>query len=438
MSISKLIAGITLGGGKCCGCTACLQRCPRHCITLSEDSEGFLYPRVDGSVCTECGLCEKVCPVLHPQEKATPLSIFAAKNRNERERMDSSSGGVFLPLAREVVKRGGVVFGAVYDEAWEVHHVAAGSLEEVYPMMGSKYVQSRIGDTYREAELLLKQGREVMFVGSPCQIAGLRAYLRHREYPNLLAVDFVCHGVPSPGVWRRYLAETYAGYDPKAKMPPKAAAGENSVLLSSLNAKSPIGDIKFRDKAESGWGKYRFVVRRKSASKADQNTVLSSDIHRDNPFMRGFLADIYLRPSCYACRAKGGAAHSDITIGDFWGINAVAPEFNDDKGVGVVLVNTPKGSACFQCLDLDTLPSTMEVVHRSNGSYAHSVRMHPKRSLFYSLISQGRTVEQAVAVCLHVPVYRRALSKGKRGVKKVIKMVLGDAGVKAVKKVLGK
>ncbi len=154
--------------------------------------------------------------------------------------------------------------------------------------------------------------------------------------------------------------------------------------------------------------------------------------------MRGFLADIYLRPSCYACRAKGGASRSDITIGDFWGIDAVAPEFNDDKGVGVVLVNTPKGSAHFHGLDLDTLPSTMEVVHRSNGSYAHSVRMHPKRSLFFSLTSQGRTVEQAVAVCLHVSLWRRALAKGKRGMRKIIRAVLGDAGVKAVKKAMGK
>ena len=145
--------------------------------------------------------------------------------------------------------------------------------------------------------------------------------------------------------------------------------------------------------------------------------------------MRGFLADIYLRPSCYACRAKGGAAHSDITIGDFWGIDAVAPEFNDDKGVGVVLVNTPKGSACFHGLDLDTLPSTMQVVHRSNGSYAHSVRMHPKRSLFFSLASQGRTVEQAVAICLQVPLYRRMIRMAKR----IVRAVLGDKGMRAVK-----
>ena len=176
--------------------------------------------------------------------------------------MGSSSGGVFLPLAREVIDKGGVVFGAVYDEFWEVHHVSAETIEEVYPMMGSKYVQSRIENTYHEAEAFLKQGREVIFVGSPCQIAGLHGFLRHKEYPNLLTVDFVCHGVPSPGVWRQYLAESYGGYSAKnISQPPLAAAGKNTVLYSSLNAKSPIGDIKFRDKTESGWKKYRFVVR---------------------------------------------------------------------------------------------------------------------------------------------------------------------------------
>ena len=424
MSISKLIGGFAIGGGKCCGCTSCLQRCPKHCISLSEDSEGFLYPKVDESVCTECGLCEKVCPVLSPQDKITPLSVLAAKNRNEQERMDSSSGGVFLPLARNVIEKGGVVFGAVYDEAWEVHHVYTETIEGVYPMMGSKYLQSRIENTYREAEQFLKQGREVMFVGSPCQIAGLQGYLRHKEYPNLLAVDFLCHGVPSPGVWRRYLAETYSGEEAREQSRRQATAGKNSVLYSSLNAKSPIGDIKFRDKAESGWKKFRFVVRRKSASKADQNTVLSSAIHRDNAYMRGFLSDIYLRPSCYACKCKNGASHSDLTIADFWGIHLVAPDFDDDKGVGLVLVNTPKGSDCFSRLDMDTLPSTLQVAHQYNGGFNEHTKAHPKRARFFSLIAVGRTVEQAVASCLHVPLWRRVLSKGKRGVKKVIKMVL--------------
>ena len=220
----------------CCGCSACVQRCPKHCISLHEDDEGFLYPLVNEATCIDCGLCEKVCPILNPQEKIHPQEVLAVKNTNDEERMNSSSGGVFLPLAREVIKQGGVVFGAVYDEQWEVHHVYAERIEDVYPMMGSKYLQSRIENTYKEAETFLKQGREVLFVGSPCQIAGLRTFLRNKEYPNLLAVDFLCHGVPSPGVWRRYLAETYGEYDAKEQSRRQATAGKNTVLSS---VKSP-------------------------------------------------------------------------------------------------------------------------------------------------------------------------------------------------------
>ena len=423
MSIKKLTVESV---GLCCGCSACVQRCPKQCITMNEDSEGFLYPKVDENLCTECGLCEAACPVLSPRDKISPLSVLGAKNLSESERMDSSSGGVFMPLAREVILRGGVVFGAVYDEAWEVHHVYTETLEGLLPMMGSKYLQSRIENTYREAEAFLGQGREVMFVGTPCQIAGLHGYLRHKDYPNLLSVDLICHGVPAPGVWRRYLAETYGGYEEKQN-PPLAAAGKNTVLLSSLNVKSPIGDIKFRDKTESGWKKYRFVVRRKSASKADKNSVLSSDIFYNNTYMRGFLSDIYLRPSCHACGCKGGASHSDLTIADFWGIQLIAPDFDDDKGVGLVLINTKKGSDHFGRLDMDTLPSTIEVVHRYNPAFSSSAKAHPKREKFFLLLQQGKSVEQAVNICLHVPLYKRIISKGKRGVKKLVKLLVPGA-----------
>lgn len=215
----------------CCGCSACVQRCPKQCIRLEEDTEGFLYPKVDEETCIKCGLCEKVCPILNQADKLPVQEVLAVKNPDDEERMNSSSGGVFLPLAREVINQGGVVFGAVYDESWEVRHVYAEKIEDVYPMMGSKYLQSKIENSFKDAERFLKQGREVLFVGSPCQIAGLRTYLRNKQYPNLLAVDFLCHGVPSPGVWRRYLAETYSGGSLKEKCRLQAAAGKNTVLL---------------------------------------------------------------------------------------------------------------------------------------------------------------------------------------------------------------
>lgn len=422
----------------CCGCSACVQRCPKQCIRLEEDTEGFLYPQVDEETCIKCGLCEKVCPILHQADKLPVQEVLAVKNPDEKERMNSSSGGVFLPLAREVINKGGVVFGAVYDESWEVHHVYAEKIEDIYPMMGSKYLQSRIETAYRDAERFLKQGREVMFVGSPCQIAGLRTFLRNKEYPNLLAVDFLCHGVPSPGVWRRYLAETYGGYNAKEQSRLQATAGKNSVLLSSLNATSPIGDIKFRDKRESGWKKYRFVVRQKSASKADQNTVLSSDIHYMNPFMQGFLSDIYLRPSCYACKCKNGVNHSDMTIADFWGINQSAPEFDDDKGVGLVLLNTEKGEEYFSRLPMDMMPSNLEKAHYYNGGFNEHTKAHPKRDQFFFLIENGKSIKAAVDICLRLPFKQRVVRLVKRIVKNVVKTILPASSVQAIKKAVKK
>lgn len=418
----------------CCGCSACVQRCPKQCIRLEEDTEGFLYPQVDEKTCIKCGLCEKVCPILNQADKLSVLEVLAVKNPNDEERMNSSSGGVFLPLAREVINQGGVVFGAVYDESWEVHHVYAEKIEDVYPMMGSKYLQSKIGNSFKDAERFLKQGREVLFVGSPCQIAGLRTYLRNKQYSNLLAVDFLCHGVPSPGVWRRYLAETYGGYDAKEQSRLQATAGKNSVLLSSLNATSPIGDIKFRDKRESGWKKFRFVVRQKSASKADQNTVLSSDIHYDNPFMRGFLSDIYLRPSCYACKCKNGVNHSDMTIADFWGINQIAPEFDDDKGVGLVLLNTKKGEEYFSRLPMDMMPSNLEKAHYYNGGFNEHTKAHPKRDQFFFLIENGKSIKAAVDICLRLPYKQRVVRVVKKIVKKIVKTILPASSVQVIKK----
>ena len=244
----------------CCGCSACVQRCPKQCISLTEDEEGFLYPYVNEESCVECGLCEKICPILNPQEETFPLQVIAAKNTNTEERLGSSSGGLFLPLAKSIINEGGIVFGADYDSNWEVHHVGVENISGLYALMMSKYLQSRIENTYKEAEKFLKCGRKVMFVGTPCQIAGLHGFLRHKVYPNLLTIDVVCHGAPSPGVWRQYLAETYSEGE-FVKNRHQAAAGKNTVFYQSLNAKSPIGDIKFRDKTMSGWKKFRFVVR---------------------------------------------------------------------------------------------------------------------------------------------------------------------------------
>lgn len=377
----------------CCGCSACVQRCPKQCISLTEDEEGFLYPYVNEESCVECGLCEKICPILNPQEETFPLQVIAAKNTNTEERLGSSSGGLFLPLAKSIINEGGIVFGADYDSNWEVHHVGVENISGLYALMMSKYLQSRIENTYKEAEKFLKCGRKVMFVGTPCQIAGLHGFLRHKVYPNLLTIDVVCHGAPSPGVWRQYLAETYS---------------EEEFIKSRLKAA------------------------------AGKNTVLSSDIHYDNVYMKGFLSNLYLRPSCHDCKCKDGKHHSDISLGDFWGIDKFNPSFDDDKGVSLVLINTPKGKEFLQKVKMEKWESSYALVSRANGGFSPYAWLNPKRSLFFKLIWQGATVRQAVAICLHIPLYRRVIRKAKMLTKGAVKQVLGDAGVKAVKKALGK
>ena len=204
-------------------------------------------------------------------------------------------------------------------------------------------------------------------------------------------------------------------------------------MLSSLNATSPIGDIKFRDKRESGWKKFRFVVLKKSASKADQNTVLSSDIHYDNPFMQGFLSDIYLRPSCYECKCKNGVNHSDLTIGDYWAARVTDQDFDDDKGVGLVLVNTSKGKEYFDKLNMMVRKSDIDKANLCNGGFNEHTHAHPKRALFFALIYQGKTIKDAVDICLKISLFSRVKNKTKRLVKEVVKQVLGDKGVKVVK-----
>lgn len=185
----------------CCGCNACVQKCPRQCIEQFEDAEGFVYPRVDKARCIGCGLCEKVCPVIDQNPESKPLQVLAGWNGNEEIRMQSSSGGVFTLLAEQIIGRGGVVFGARFNENWEVVHGYTESMDGLAAFRGSKYVQSRIGEAFRQAGAFLQQGREVLFTGTPCQIAGLHRFLG-KEYGNLFTIDIVCHGVPSPGVWK--------------------------------------------------------------------------------------------------------------------------------------------------------------------------------------------------------------------------------------------
>lgn len=400
----------------CCGCAACVQRCPKQCITLHEDHEGFLYPKVDTEACIDCTLCEKVCPILNEGDKRKPLKVYAAINKDEKIRLESSSGGIFTLLAEQTIGEGGVVFGARFDENWQVRLDYTETIGGIAAFRGSKYVQSRTENTYQQTESFLKEGRKVLFTGTPCQIAGLKKYL-HKEYDNLLAVDFVCHGVPSPKVWRRYLQKLLA------------SKGEKNTVSFSPNPSSisegyaPIAGISFRNKA-LGWKKYSFVLRRnltEATAEGEANSVSFSDMHRENLYMRLFLSDVILRPSCYQCHCKEGKSGADITIADFWGIGNISPEMDDDKGTSLIILQTEKGKQIFSTLDIVKKKQTYEEASRSNQGLKSVCKPHPKREKFFAGMDNAKDWGRFCNGILRKPLQVRLKNRLKGIIKSIVR-----------------
>ncbi|MCQ2123220.1 MAG: Coenzyme F420 hydrogenase/dehydrogenase, beta subunit C-terminal domain [Fibrobacter sp.] len=346
----------------CSGCQACEQKCPKHCISMIRDEEGFLYPQVDSDKCVMCGLCDKTCPIQNPYEEKKPLNIFACSNNNEQVRMSSSSGGIFSLLSEKILSEQGVVFGAKYDENWQVIIDYIEKVEDLHLLQGSKYVQSRTGNSFSACESFLKENRKVLFSGTPCQIAGLKHYLK-KDYENLWTCEVVCHGSPSPKVWGEYIKETFG-------------------------TSNSINKISFRDKS-NGWDRFRFSVTYETNGK---KKIVSSD-HSQNPYMKAFLSDMILRPSCYECSAKNGRSASDISLGDFWGITDIVPEFSDDKGTSMMVINSNHG---FNLIDWDKITykevEIAKAIPLCKGMKS-GIKVNPKRQVFFSAFSsnQGET-----------------------------------------------
>ena len=375
-----------LDKSQCCGCTACVSICPKQCITMREDEEGFLYPVVDSSHCIDCNLCKKVCPELYPKEMREPLHVYAAKHKNEQVRLASSSGGIFTLLAEKIIDEGGVVFGVRFNNNWDVVHDYTETMEGLAVFRGSKYVQSYMGDCYLKAKSFLEQGRKVMFTGTPCQIAGLKNFLR-KDYDNLLTVDVVCHGVPSPKVWQVYLDEI------------ARKGGKNSVLSHPIVEKTEINHIDFRSKS-IGWKKFSFALTlSKATADGEKNTVLLSSIFTENPYMNAFLSNLSLRPSCYDCPAKAGKSGSDITIADFWGIEDVLPEFDDDKGISLVLSYSEKGGRWLAGLDCECIEVDYRSAQRMNPLISSSVSKPINRAFFFRQLMRKKNIRLALEDC---------------------------------------
>ena len=401
----------------CCGCNACMQRCPKQCITMQADNEGFLYPIVDTAQCTDCGQCEKVCPVINQNEPRRPLKVYAAYNKNEETRMQSSSGGIFTLLAEETIKKGGVVFGVKFNKDWMPEFGYTETIEGIAPFRGSKYVQAIVGNAYKQADEFLKTGRKVLFTGTPCQIAGLKLYLR-KEYENLLAVDIICHGVPSPKVWNMYLEETCS------KLLTTMPDGKNSVGSANGGTyKSCIEAISFRSKI-TGWKKFSFLLKLNFSNCDGKNTGVFAETLDKNAFMRAFLSDTILRPSCYACPTKQGKSHSDITIADFWGIDNIDPAFDDDKGCGVVFLNSAKGKELYSRINTVSKEKQFDEATCCNPAYYRSCTPHPNRKKFFNGLEKTKNLSAYIFRMQQPSFARRAKNKIKRIIKAALRIIV--------------
>ena len=323
----------------CVGCSACVERCPVQCISFERDEQGFRYPGVDSSRCINCSLCERVCPVINAASEREPIEVYGAFNNNQSVVEMSSSGGIFFALAKKMIERGGVVFGARFDKDFNVVHSYAETIEVLKAFQGSKYLQSDIGESFRQVEESLKQGRPVLFTGTPCQIAALRLFLRKDYGDLLLKVDVICHGVPSPLVWKNYVSE-------------------------KISSNPNIRTISFRDK-RAGWKNYGFSY------EVDVNgtTEKHFELMRDNIYMQTFLRDLTLRPSCFACPAKGGRSGSDLTLGDFWRVESLEPDIASESGTSLVVIHTQTGNNAFKSINsLVKLKTTYQNALKSNPS----------------------------------------------------------------------
>lgn len=354
---------------QCCGCGACMQTCERKAISMKEDEEGFLYPVIDEELCINCGKCVLKCQINKSKKfinQKDERVMYAAYNRDWNVRSKSSSGGVFFSLARNVLQKGGVVFGAAFDSNYEVEHIGIEDECELKKLLGSKYVQSNVKYTYKEVKKQIENGKEVLYAGTPCQISGLRSFLDIEDLNKVTLVSVICHGVCSPMVWRKYLSLKKGQYD-----------------------KEKITGISFRDK-KNGWRNFELDI-----TLGDRHY---SQSHKRDIYMKGFLQNLYLRPSCYECKAKQNLDYSDVIIGDFWGIEKTYPEMDDDKGVSCVILNSRKGKKIWDNVKVEFVITevTYESIIEENVALTESPSIHANRSAFFKDLRKEGLVEKSI------------------------------------------
>ena len=361
----------------CTGCRACEQLCAHHAISMAPDKEGFMTACIDEDKCVDCGLCRKRCPQNQLVEKSSPQLSMAVRDKDDAELKASASGGAFAAVAKVILAHGGMVVGAAYNDDLTVSHIVVESAEDLPLLQSSKYVQSNTEATYRQVKEVLKQGREVLYSGTPCQIGGLKSFLR-RDYDQLYTMDLICHGVASPKLFAKYLVW----------------------LGGKMNGK--IIGYDFRDKS-CGWG-LDYMTKTKTKTKTKDSTL--------DPYYFHFLKGTTYRECCYRCRYCSKERVGDITIGDYWGIEKEHPDFYSTKGVSCMLMNTDKGMKLWQMVsgEFYSLESTFEKVARANHNLSRPTDRSSLRDTIYHHIDDME-VNEYFATQLAIPFSVKARIK---------------------------
>lgn len=340
---------------ECVGCGACLSACNRNAITMQPDSLGFLYPIIDQDKCVDCGLCTKSCFNNHKPVYNEPMQTCIGYASDINEQISSTSGGIASVLMRTVLSKGGIVYGCTGENARDVKHIRIERLDEIVKLKGSKYVQSYMGSTYKTVVNDLKADRTVLFIGTPCQVAGLKAYLKGKVFENLFTIDFVCHGVPS-----------------------------QQILNDAIDAElSSYGDLRLVNRVKGEGKESKYTLRL-----LEDEKVVYDDVYPSKGYITGFLCGLYYRENCYQCKFSKRERVSDITLGDFWDRqNIVHGLTNKKNGLSMIMANTESGKNLL-ALSKDSFKSIAwsydDFIIR-NGQLKHPVKRHSNRDLFEKL-----------------------------------------------------
>ena len=337
---------------ECCGCTACASVCSHQCITMVEDAEGFKYPKVDNEKCVGCGLCERVCPMLHPESNNKVQLVVGAKHKDDGVRKTSSSGGAFSLLAEDFISKGGIVVGCAMDENLKAKHIICRSKDELVKLRSSKYVQSDMDGVFVHVRKLLREGHKVLFSGTPCQVAGLKRFLI-KTFDNLYCIDVLCHGVPSPKLFREYKEQQEKRFKSKADF------------------------VSFRSKKRE-W-------KRLYIDFLFENGKEYFKYSGYDPYMSLFLNNKSQRSSCFHCPFTTTSRQGDISLGDFWGIGKAMPKWDDDKGISMVLVNNAKGQQMFSEIKdvINAIECDINTAINGNKVLCQNISGEQRRNKFY-------------------------------------------------------